>query len=378
MSDQILLMPRGNAMCLCKVENGNILDLAKLPSHDSDGWSLHFPFVGETPARPGAYGAVDYVRRVEPSGWVVLVTRNMRGVIVARYQRDSQEVHHHDTIEFPTDCEIHSLSICDSTLLIGGGIQTAKGATPRLWTVPLKQTREVNEVPLKLPPRYISNIAAFDELIVDQTRNRLIGVDDIALPKYLFEFDLTDPLLPKQQRVVPIEPHGTYETICRGVWSSEWLALYSAFAGTHSSSHRCISLFSFDTLVERLSVYLPNDICRDIALVDQTVFIAGGNRGVGTIHLGQITNGQLDSEGASRMRAKIHGAAANDKSATEPKTVKGAYYYRTDLKGRLESVFPLEIEGEFLAVTRQDGVVNTHFLRCDLHAAADFLAGVVD
>ena len=133
---------------------------------------------------------------------------------------------------------------------------------------------------------------SIDGLHVDGTR--LIAVDDIVLPKYLFVFDVSQPFAPVLSRSEALPVHFTYEHVVATSFAPPWLAILSAGAGGRSGEYDFLALHDSELLVERCKMVrsppgwfsrprVPR--WRDVALVGGRAAIAADKAGIGVLRL---------------------------------------------------------------------------------------------
>jgi len=86
---------------------------------------------------------------------------------------------------------------------------------------------------LKVPIDFNYGKSIDDILTVD---DKLILVDNIVYPKYLFEYDISEPSKPIHTKTIELRNNGTYEHIIKGEANKDWLILFSATVGMYGSS----------------------------------------------------------------------------------------------------------------------------------------------
>ncbi|GHT69821.1 hypothetical protein FACS1894110_20060 [Spirochaetia bacterium] len=95
----------------------------------------------------------------------------------------------------------------------------------------------VKEVDLPVPSMEGKSI---DDILING--NRLILVDNIVYPKYLFEYDITIPNKPVHKETKELPNNGTYEHIYKGDINDNWMALFSSSVGM-GGAFQHISIF---------------------------------------------------------------------------------------------------------------------------------------
>jgi hypothetical protein len=125
-----------------------------------------------------------------------------------------------------------------------------------------------------------------DILILD---NRLILVDNLIFPKYLFEYDISIPGSPIHIRTDEIENNGTYEHIVCGAINERWMVLLSSTFGMGGASDYItitgkkkgvLTLYrnTYEMLEYRYgkkAQKLPNSF-NDICLIDDMLYVLMG------------------------------------------------------------------------------------------------------
>ncbi|MBW6480779.1 MAG: hypothetical protein K0B37_15225 [Bacteroidales bacterium] len=129
-----------------------------------------------------------------------------------------------------------------------------------------------------------------DDLLLD-TDNKVLAVDNIIFPKYLIEYDFSNPLFPNLIAWHSLPNNGTYETIKKGTLNDSYVALLSTSVGSGGSG-TYINIFRKGDYVNHvgLSQYRnfnqnidKNCLWRDILLLPnrQFLFISSHEKGIG-------------------------------------------------------------------------------------------------
>ena len=113
--------------------------------------------------------------------------------------------------------------------------------------------------PLPLPIEMQAGKSIDDVLVYE---DKLILVDNIMYPKYLFEYDITDPLNPVASKTINLPNNGTYEHIHRGSNNNEWMALLSGGVG-RGGSRQYISVFNLPNYEQFLTISLDTSTDED-------------------------------------------------------------------------------------------------------------------
>jgi hypothetical protein len=114
---------------------------------------------------------------------------------------------------------------------------------------------ECTAAELALPTLSVAGKAIDDTLI---RNNRLILVDNVMYPKYLFEYDITTPNAPKHIATEELPNNGTYEHIIKGDINDDYLALLSSSVG-RSGSYTHITISGKRNVLLRYLTYSVHD-----------------------------------------------------------------------------------------------------------------------
>lgn len=391
--DELVCLPIGTAFKVCRLRENACVELAELPTRGRNEWSVAMPTLGEIPGRPGEYVSIPFRKRCSIGGWLAFVNADLTGICVMKLSAEENQLQSQMLLVVPPGCSVRSVAMDSSMLYIGGTAESGSVA-PSLWCVRLDQEarwlpfmtllarglrvfrpqsryqparrllRARHRVPLDITHGYMpEDNKSFDDLIVDRERHRLIAIDDIVFPKYLFEFGLPDETLakgiPVQQRIVAIEGHGTSECIVKGTLSRRYVVLLSCFGGWADRDRRCLSFHDVETLEEVASVQLPAKVCQDIATDDGWLYIAGGKAGLGVIQLNECS-----SIIESSPHPLVFPATCPTAKTAEAKDLAARLQYvELPLAGHLQSVHPTEKPGVLCATLRDQGQYRTVLLR---------------
>ncbi|MBX0332953.1 hypothetical protein K3G39_06860 [Pontibacter sp. HSC-14F20] len=160
--------------------------------------------------------------------------------------------------------------------------------------------------PLPLPVEMQVGKSIDDVLVYN---DKLVLVDNIMYPKYLFEYDVSNPLKPVSTKTIELPNNGTYEHIHRGSINGNWLALLSSSVG-RGGSQAYVSVFNlptyevcltaslqtfrspelgnseaFTTLKEELEKARRHVEIHDFAVADNYLLVALGHRGLAVFYL---------------------------------------------------------------------------------------------
>jgi hypothetical protein len=189
--------------------------------------------------------------------------------------------------------------------------------------------------PLEIPVELQEGKSIDDVLIYD---DKLVLVDNIMYPKYLFEYDISDPLAPVSTKTVSLPNNGTYEHIHRGAINRNWLALHSSGVGRSGTGHY-LSVLKLPEYEQVLTVSVHYNEGRDLmwgaeekgfslkdelekagkkitiqdfALAGDTLLVACGHHGIASLSLADLLEEQ----------AKMQENTINNTTIAEPSKVR--------------------------------------------------------
>ncbi|WP_210487302.1 hypothetical protein [Rufibacter aurantiacus] len=113
---------------------------------------------------------------------------------------------------------------------------------------------------LPIPVEMNAGKSIDDILIYDK---KLVLVDNIQFPKYLFEYDITNPLKPGSTKTINLPNNGTYEHIYRGCINKDWMALYSSGVGRRGVCNY-VTVQRLPSYKQVLTVHLLHDVEHDL------------------------------------------------------------------------------------------------------------------
>lgn len=147
-------------------------------------------------------------------------------------------------------------------------------------------------VELELPPEFRAPEKAFDDLLVDG--GRLLALDDVVSPKWLFTYDVTDPRRPRLTGRFGLS-HGINETLHQIAVGGRWAAVRSeiGFRGGHLNAVRLLDRAGLGEVAQvtthRIDSWAarpgPRHDWESVDLLDDVLLIAAGAEGVGVCDL---------------------------------------------------------------------------------------------
>jgi len=141
---------------------------------------------------------------------------------------------------------------------------------------------------INLPIRVHRGKSIDDILLIN---NKMILVDNIVFPKYLFEYDISYPSKPKHIKTEELKNHGTYEHIIKGDINNDWLVLLSSSVGDGGSSNHITIKGKTNGHISshhshRNKGQMIEDVFyKDICLIDETLYLLGRDGRVSKINL---------------------------------------------------------------------------------------------
>lgn len=127
----------------------------------------------------------------------------------------------------------------------------------------------LNEI--KLPIKIFNGKAIDDVLIIN---DKLILVDNIVYPKFLLEYNISDPGKPKHIITKNLGSNGTYEHIVKGDINNNWMVLLSSTVGERGSfDHIVIEGKTEGYIISKGGFYISDESFDDICLVNNLLYI---------------------------------------------------------------------------------------------------------
>ncbi|WP_432220916.1 hypothetical protein ACRASX_08730 [Flavobacterium sp. TMP13] len=95
------------------------------------------------------------------------------------------------------------------------------------------ETIEIKYKQIDLPIKLIKEKSIDDIVIVD---DKLILMDNIVYPKYIFEFDIAISNSPEYLKTIELPMNGAYEHVVKGDGNKDWLIIFSSTFGSIGGS----------------------------------------------------------------------------------------------------------------------------------------------
>jgi hypothetical protein len=129
-----------------------------------------------------------------------------------------------------TEYKYSSIACKNNVIFLGGQFRSRN--TELFACIDLSDVNFTAEE-LELPVKSVEGKSIDDILIWN---NSLILVDNIVYPKYLFEYDISDPNDPKHIMTEGLPNNGTYEHIIKGDINDDYMVLLSSSVGMTGSN----------------------------------------------------------------------------------------------------------------------------------------------
>lgn len=136
-----------------------------------------------------------------------------------------------------SDFEATSLNSKNKVVYFGGKSNENRRNAGEIFATLDLGNRDFKLKTIKIPIK-VSYGKAIDEILI--LNNKLLLVDNIVYPKYLFEYDITDSKNPNHIETKELENNGTYEHIVKGDLNDNWLVLLSSTVGRGGSSDHIV------------------------------------------------------------------------------------------------------------------------------------------
>ena len=214
-----IFLPHENNIWLHQLEGSKPIPVAKLPGSDDAKYFMStdhslFAFLDQAQKRIGLYKLLDrepwFEKKMSP-------------------------------VTLPKNCLGDDVLIHNTTIYVGGRSKSGeflwqRGLTDQNWlALPF---------PDDFSPKHNKSI---DLLFLDG--NKLIAVDDIVYPKWIFTYDISESKHPKPIDIVSLKQHTSYESIYGGADNDDYIALLSGGIN-HGQCFKFISLLDKKTLKE--------------------------------------------------------------------------------------------------------------------------------
>lgn len=134
---------------------------------------------------------------------------------------------------FNNQFNFSSIAIKDDVVYLGGSYKKKKNGLGELCSFLDLSQVDFKFKQINLPITAVKNKAIDDIVIIG---DKLILLDNIVFPKYIFEFDISNPREPKHINTIDLPDNGTYEHIVKGDGNEKWLGIKSSTVGRMGSA----------------------------------------------------------------------------------------------------------------------------------------------
>jgi hypothetical protein len=131
-------------------------------------------------------------------------------------------------IGFNNQFNFSSIAIKGDVVYLGGAYKKKKNGLGELCSLLDLSQVDFKFKQINLPIVALKNKAIDDIVIVG---SKLILLDNIVFPKYVFEFDISNPRVPIHTNTINLPDNGTYEHIVKGDGNEKWLGIKSSTVG---------------------------------------------------------------------------------------------------------------------------------------------------
>ncbi len=181
-----------------------------------------------------------------------------------------------------------ALNIKGNIVYLGG--TAGEQGNQKLYLLDLnQQTWNIKSINI---PYALDTGKAIDEILVFE--NKLFLIDNVVLPLYIFEYDITNPLLPQFVKEHEIPETAPWEHILKGDINQKWIVLLSSslsslgsFNYIRVSTHDLKKYFTLNVANNSRFVNNSGIEIKDIALFKDYIFILS-NKGLSYLKLDRL------------------------------------------------------------------------------------------
>ena len=269
----IFLLPKGEIMMTAKIEDQEIILLKK----------TLFP------------SACKYA--ISDNGIAACLDKDKKLILYGQLN-ERGEFDYLRILPFPSIISPKSICLLKYNLILGG----ENNSHELVVSYSISQDKFI---PVEMPFKQYGK--SIDDFLVDN--NRVIAVDNIVYPKYLIEYDFSNPDYPHLIKSFNLPENGTYESIKKGTQNESYIALISSTFGMDGGGHY-INIFhkrTYDNYI-RLSQWFGERnkykkqekkyYWRDILLVpDKNILLLSSNEdGIGIYYIEDSLIGAKEKE----------------------------------------------------------------------------------
>jgi hypothetical protein len=281
----IFLLPQGEVMATAKIEDNAIKILKRTPFPSNKRYSI---------SEQGLAACLDKTNKL----------------IIYGFLKDDGEMEDVEFVTFPDMISPKSICIVKNHLILGGennhNFSNDINSYELIVTYSITGKKfSVVEMPFKEYDKCI------DDLLAD--KHKVIAVDNIVYPKYLLEYDFSDPDFPQLIVSHSLPENGTYESIEKGTMHESHIALLSSCFGMGGSGqyinifrkgnyerYICLSQLHDLSFPDEEKIYFWRDI---LMLPDRNVLLIPSNEdGIGIYVIEDDRMSEGDSEDTGSIR----------------------------------------------------------------------------
>jgi hypothetical protein len=152
-------------------------------------------------------------------------------------------------IGFNNQFNFSSIAIKGDVVYLGGAYKKKKNGLGELCSFLDLGQVDFKFKQINLPIIAVKNKAIDDIVIIG---DKLILLDNIVFPKYIFEFDISNPRVPIHTNTINLPDNGTYEHIVKGDGNEKWLGIKSSTVGSFGCAQHLTILGDTNIKVEYL------------------------------------------------------------------------------------------------------------------------------
>jgi hypothetical protein len=138
-----------------------------------------------------------------------------------------------ELIAFNNQFDFKTLAVKENIVYLGGCYKKKKNGAGELCSLLDLQNLDFKYKQINLPIQLIKDKSIDDILVIG---DRLILLDNIVYPKYVFEYNISVPDHPKHTNTIDLPMNGSYEHIIKGDGNEDWLVIYFSTMGMEGGS----------------------------------------------------------------------------------------------------------------------------------------------
>ena len=273
----LFILPDNQASKLYKFENSKIVEMSKLP----------FPVITK------------YV--ISNTGWIagIKIKRRRRKksfIYLSRVLPDEQIIKV-PNIHIPEGYIVKTVNMKNDVLYVGG--YNHNSSFYEVAHLIRLEDKAREWIPIEIPSKYKMHGKPIDDILI--FKNKMILVDNMIFPKYLFDYDIRKEDKPELIKIIRLPNHGTYEHIRSGQMDENWIALFSSTFGINGHAFH-INVLNADDYSDcgTVSSWVPvitkkkkKHTFSDYCLKNDKLILACGKKGLGIVKLSKKLTGKV-------------------------------------------------------------------------------------